>query len=144
MIYPQVGAKIYLDLLHRKSTGSGAARILSERQLLGLEILMSRIFQGEFSDDTRLNDHHWRGQQAVKSRGAFLHNIMPLISAPNMHGLDSTEHAGQRTELKALQDSCEGDEYMLMCAVRLLWPSSEDRSNEFTAEKVMEMTFTTI
>jgi nitrogen fixation protein NifB len=70
---------------------------------------------------------------------------MPLISAPEhgtVFGL-----AGMRgptaQELKALQDSCEGEMNMMrhcrQCRADAVGLLGEDRSNEFTTEKVMEM-----
>jgi len=50
-----------------------------------------------------------RSTKAVKSRGAFLHNIMPLILRGGAwHGVWPYGSAGPTAqELKALQDSCE-------------------------------------
>ncbi len=59
-----------------------------------------------------INDQHLvEVNKAVKSRGAFLHNIMPLISAPEhgtVFGLNG-QRGPTAQELKALQDSCEGE-----------------------------------
>jgi nitrogen fixation protein NifB len=94
------------------------AKILSERQLLGLEMLTARGILCKVNSVMipGINDRHLVAvNKAVKSRGAFLHNIMPLISAPEhgtVFGL-----AGQRgptaQELKDLQDSCEGEMNMM-------------------------------
>jgi len=83
--------------------------------------------------------------RAVKSRGAFLHNIMPLISAPE-HGtvFGLTGQRGPTAqELKALQDSCEGEMNMMrhcrQCRADAVGLLGEDRSAEFTTDKIMEM-----
>jgi len=91
-----------------------------------------------------INDRHLVAvNKAVKSRGAFLHNIMPLISAPE-HGtvFGLTGQRGPTAqELKALQDSCEGEMNMMrhcrQCRADAVGLLGEDRSAEFTAEKIM-------
>ena len=150
MIDPEVGAKIYPWIYYQKQkyTGVEGARLLSERQLLGLEMLTARGILCKVNSVMipGVNDHHLvEVNKAVKARGAFLHNIMPLISAPEhgtVFGL-----AGQRgpsaQELKQLQDSCEGEMNMMrhcrQCRADAVGLLGEDRSDEFTTEKVMEM-----
>jgi nitrogen fixation protein NifB len=150
MIDPEIGAKIYPWIFYNKKRYEGveAAQILSERQLLGLEMLTARGILCKVNSVMipGVNDRHLVNvNQAVKSRGAFLHNIMPLISAPEhgtVFGL-----AGLRgptaQELKALQDSCEGEIKMMrhcrQCRADAVGLLGEDRSNEFTTEKVKEM-----
>ncbi len=125
-----------------------AARILSERQLLGLEMLTERGILCKVNSVMipGVNDHHLAEvNKAVKSRGAFLHNIMPLISAPEhgtVFGLNGMRGPTAQ-ELKALQDSCEGEMNMMrhcrQCRADAVGLLGEDRSSEFTTEKVMEM-----
>jgi nitrogen fixation protein NifB len=150
MIDPEIGAKIYPWIFYNKKRYEGveAARILSERQLLGLEMLTAHGILCKVNSVMipGVNNHHLvEVNKAVKSRGAFLHNIMPLISAPEhgtVFGL-----AGRRgptaQELKALQDSCEGEMNMMrhcrQCRADAVGLLGEDRSNEFTTEKVMAM-----
>jgi nitrogen fixation protein NifB len=83
--------------------------------------------------------------RAVKSRGAFLHNIMPLISAPEhgtVFGLNG-QRGPSAQELKALQDSCEGEMNMMrhcrQCRADAVGLLGEDRSAEFTTEKIDQM-----
>ena len=93
-----------------------------------------------------INDKHLvEVNRAVKSRGAFLHNIMPLISAPE-HGtvFGLTGQRGPTAqELKALQDSCEGEMNMMrhcrQCRADAVGLLGEDRSAEFTTDKIMAM-----
>ncbi len=93
-----------------------------------------------------VNDKHLvEVNRAVKSRGAFLHNIMPLISAPE-HGtvFGLTGQRGPTAqELKALQDSCEGEMNMMrhcrQCRADAVGLLGEDRSAEFTTDKIMAM-----
>ncbi len=120
MVDPEIGAKIYpwIYVNKRRYEGVEAARILSERQLLGLEMLTERGILCKVNSVMipGVNDHHLAEvNKAVKSRGAFLHNIMPLISAPEhgtVFGLNGTRGPTAQ-ELKALQDSCEGEMNMM-------------------------------
>jgi len=154
MIDPEVGAKIYPWIYYNKKryTGVEASKILTDRQLQGLEMLTERGILSKINSVMipGINDQHLvEVNKAVKSRGAFLHNIMPLISAPEhgtVFGL-----IGQRgptaQELKALQDSCEGEMNMMrhcrQCRADAVGLLGEDRSAEFTTEKIeaMEVTY---
>jgi nitrogen fixation protein NifB len=91
------------------------------------------------------DDHLVTVNREVKSRGAFLHNIMPLISAPEhgtVFGLNG-QRGPSAQELKALQDSCEGEMNMMrhcrQCRADAVGLLGEDRSAEFTTDKIMEM-----
>ncbi|MGY2811816.1 nitrogenase cofactor biosynthesis protein NifB [Bradyrhizobium sp. USDA 4506] len=150
MIDPEIGAKIYpwIFFNHRRYVGIDAARILTDRQLLGLEMLSERGILCKVNSVMipHINDHHLvEVNQAVKSRGAFLHNIMPLISAPEygtVFGLNGQRGPTAR-ELKALQDSCEGEINMMrhcrQCRADAVGLLGEDRSAEFTTDQVMKM-----
>jgi nitrogen fixation protein NifB len=150
MIDPNVGAKIYPWVFynHKRYTGVEASRILSERQLLGLEMLTARGILCKVNSVMipGINDHHLVAvNKAVKGRGAFLHNIMPLISAPEhgtFFGLNG-QRGPTAQELKLLQDSCEGEMNMMrhcrQCRADAVGLLGEDRSAEFTTEKVMAM-----
>ena len=150
MVDPEVGARIYPWIFwkNKRVTGIEAARILTERQMQGLEMLTERGILCKVNSVMipGVNDHHLvEVNRAVKSRGAFLHNIMPLISAPE-HGtvFGLTGQRGPTAqELKALQDSCEGEMNMMrhcrQCRADAVGLLGEDRSAEFTTEKIMEM-----
>lgn len=150
MIDPEVGAKIYPWVYYKKKryTGVEAAKILTDRQLQGLEMLTERGILSKINSVMipGINDQHLvEVNKAVKSRGAFLHNIMPLISAPE-HGtvFGLTGQRGPTAqELKALQDSCEGEMNMMrhcrQCRADAVGLLGEDRSAEFTTDKIMEM-----
>jgi nitrogen fixation protein NifB len=91
------------------------------------------------------DDHLVEVNKAVKGRGAFLHNIMPLISAAE-HGtvFGLTGQRGPTAqELKKLQDRCEGEMNMMrhcrQCRADAVGLLGEDRSAEFTTEKIMQM-----
>jgi nitrogen fixation protein NifB len=154
MIDPEIGQQIYPWIFYRNKrwTGIDAARILSERQLLGLEMLTARGILCKVNSVMipGINDRHLiEVNQAVKSRGAFLHNIMPLISSPE-HGTAfglSGRRGPTAQELKALQDSCEGEMNLMrhcrQCRADAVGLLGEDRSAEFTAAQVdaMELTY---
>lgn len=150
MIDPKIGARIYpwIFFHHKRYTGVEAARLLSERQLLGLEMLTERGILCKVNSVMipGINDRHLAEvNKAVKARGAFLHNIMPLISAPE-HGTHFGLN-GQRgptaQELKTLQDSCEGEMNMMrhcrQCRADAVGLLGEDRSADFTTEKISQM-----
>ncbi|MBL8573438.1 MAG: nitrogenase cofactor biosynthesis protein NifB [Hyphomicrobiaceae bacterium] len=149
MVDPQVGVGIYpwIFYQHKRWTGLDASKILHERQMLGLEMLTSRGILTKINSVMipGVNDHHLpEVNKVVKAKGAFLHNIMPLISDP-AHG---THYGltGQRgptaAELKTLQDQLsDGTKLMRHCrqcradAVGLL---GEDRGQEFNMVHVPE------
>ena len=150
MIDPDVGALIYPWIFHNhvRYTGRAAAQILTDRQLLGLEMLTERGILCKVNSVMipGVNDDHLVDvNKAVKSRGAFLHNIMPLISAPEhgtVFGLTG-QRGPSAQELKALQDRCEGQMNMMrhcrQCRADAVGLLGEDRSAEFSTEKVMTM-----
>ncbi|MCK8784977.1 nitrogenase cofactor biosynthesis protein NifB [Roseomonas sp. NAR14] len=147
MVDPEVGTGIYPWIFHRhrRWTGLDASRILHERQMEGLEMLAARKILVKVNSVMipGINDEHLiEVNRVVKSKGAFLHNIMPLISDP-AHGthFGLTGQRGPRAmELKALQDRLEdGTKLMRHCrqcradAVGLL---GEDRGQEFTLDQL--------
>jgi nitrogen fixation protein NifB len=93
-----------------------------------------------------VNDEHLKEvNREVKKRGAFLHNIMPLISEAEhgtVFGL-----TGQRgptaSELKAVQDACMGGANLMrhcrQCRADAVGLLGEDRSEEFTQDKIDQM-----
>jgi nitrogen fixation protein NifB len=150
MVDPEIGAKIYpwVFYKHKRYTGVEGARILHEKQMQGLEMLTERGILCKVNSVMipGINDKHLvEVNRAVKSRGAFLHNIMPLISAPEhgtVFGLNG-QRGPSAQELKALQDSCEGEMNMMrhcrQCRADAVGLLGEDRSAEFTTEKIMAM-----
>ncbi|AJY46764.1 nitrogen fixation protein NifB [Martelella endophytica] len=146
---PEVGAKIYPWIFwnNRRIRGVKAARILIRQQQKGLEMLVERgvLVKVNSVMIPGVNDDHLKEvSRVIKEKGAFLHNVMPLIAAPE-HG---TYYGvmGQRgptaAELKALQDDCSDMNLMRHCrqcradAVGML---GEDRGHEFTLEKIETM-----
>jgi nitrogen fixation protein NifB len=149
MVDPEIGAKIYpwIFFKHRRHTGLEASRVLHERQMLGLEMLAARKVLVKVNSVMipGVNDVHLiEVNRAVKARGAFLHNIMPLISNP-AHGTHfglTGQRGPSAQELKKLQDACEGGAKMMrhcrQCRADAVGLLGEDRGQEFTLEKLPE------
>lgn len=150
MVDPEVGAQIYpwIFYKHKRWTGRDAAKILTERQLEGLEMLTSRGVLTKINSVLipGVNDEHLiEVNRAVKSRGAFLHNIMPLISEPEhgtYFGLNG-QRGPSAQELKLVQDACAGGANLMrhcrQCRADAVGLLGEDRSDEFTLDKIEQM-----
>jgi nitrogen fixation protein NifB len=147
MVDPEVGARIYPWVFYKNKrwTGLEAAKILHERQMEGLDMLKERSILVKVNSVMipGVNDEHLvEVNRVVKEKGAFLHNIMPLISDAahgTYYGLNG-QRGPRAAELKALQDKlAHGTKLMRHCrqcradAVGLL---GEDRGQEFTMEQV--------
>jgi nitrogen fixation protein NifB len=146
MVDPHVGEAIYPWIFHdrRRRTGLEAARILHERQMESLERLaeadilvkVNSVLIPGINDD-HLEDVH----AAVSARGAFLHNIMPLIARPEHGTAFGLEGRPEPTtaELEAAQARSGGARVMRHCrqcradAIGLL---GEDRGQDFTLERL--------
>jgi len=151
MVDPEIGQHIYpwIFFENQRWTGIGASRILHEQQMKGLEMLTERGILCKVNSVMipGINDRHLvEVNKAVKERGAFLHNIMPLISEPEhgtAFGLRGLRGPSAQ-ELKALQDQCEGQMNVMrhcrQCRADAVGMLGEDRSAEFTTEKVEAMT----
>jgi nitrogen fixation protein NifB len=149
MVDPEIGARIYpwIYFQHKRWTGLEAAQILHERQMRGLDILTARGVLVKVNSVLipGVNDEHLvEVNREVKARGAFLHNVMPLISDP-AHGT-YFGLKGQRgptaQELKKVQDACEGGAKMMrhcrQCRADAVGLLGEDRGQEFTLDKLPE------
>ncbi|RWD92208.1 nitrogenase cofactor biosynthesis protein NifB [Mesorhizobium sp.] len=147
MVDPEVGAKIYPWIFHnhRRYTGVEAAEILHERQMLGLEMLTARGILTKINSVMipGVNDQHLiEVNKWVKERGAFLHNVMPLISDP-AHGTHyglTGQRGPKAMELKALQDRLEGGAKLMrhcrQCRADAVGLLGEDRGQEFTLDQI--------
>ncbi|MFB9134920.1 nitrogenase cofactor biosynthesis protein NifB [Vibrio olivae] len=87
---PHIGARIYpwIYYNHQRHYGFEAALILLKRQLLGLKLAYEAGLLVKVNTVLipGINDHHISAlSEELKKHGAFLHNIMPLISEPE-HG----------------------------------------------------------
>jgi len=150
MVDAAVGEKIYPWIFynHKRITGREAAQILTERQMLGLEMLTACGVLTKINSVLipGVNDEHLiEVNKAVKARGAFLHNIMPLISEPEhgtVFGLTG-QRGPSAQELKEVQDACAGGANLMrhcrQCRADAVGLLGEDRSDEFTQDKVDQM-----
>ncbi|MEG3435633.1 nitrogenase cofactor biosynthesis protein NifB [Pannus brasiliensis CCIBt3594] len=150
MVDPEIGEKIYpwVRWNRKRYKGVDAVKILHERQMESLDALREHDVLCKVNSVMipGINDEHLAEvNQVIRSKGAFLHNIMPLISAAE-HGT-YFGLTGQRgptpKELKALQDACAGNMKMMrhcrQCRADAVGLLGEDRSQEFTKDKFMEM-----
>ncbi len=148
-IDPEIGARIHPWIFHnhQRHTGVEAARILHERQMLGLDMLVARGILAKINSVMipGVNDEHLvEVNRVVTQKGAFLHNIMPLISDP-AHGT-AFGLSGQRgptpAELKTLQDSLEGGANLMrhcrQCRADAVGLLGEDRGQEFNLDQLPE------
>ncbi|MDZ5461352.1 nitrogenase cofactor biosynthesis protein NifB [Azohydromonas lata] len=150
MVDPAIGEKIYPWIFwdHKRVTGLEAARILHEQQMKGLEMLTARGVLTKINSVLipGINDEHLiEVNREVKKRGAFLHNIMPLISEAEhgtYFGLNG-QRGPSAQELKAVQDACMGGANLMrhcrQCRADAVGLLGEDRSDEFTLDKIEQM-----
>lgn len=149
MVDPEIGTKIYPWIFYknRRYTGLEASQILHERQMLGLEMLTARGILTKINSVMipGVNDEHLiEVNKWVKERGAFLHNVMPLISDP-AHGTHyglTGQRGPKAMELKALQDKLEGGAKLMrhcrQCRADAVGLLGEDRGQEFTLDQIPE------
>ncbi len=147
---PDVGAKIYPWIFwnNKRIMGREGAAILIEQQQKGLEMLAARGILVKVNSVMipGVNDEHLAEvSRVVKAKGAFLHNVMPLIAEPEhgtfygLMGQPSPTHE----ELQKLQDACAGDMNMMrhcrQCRADAVGLLGEDRGQEFTMDKIEDM-----
>ena len=149
MLDPEIGAQIYPWIFYNRTRiwGVEASRILHERQMLALDLLVERGILVKVNSVMipGINDAHLlEVNREVKRRGAFLHNIMPLISAPE-HGTHfglTGQRGPTAAELRALQESCAGGANLMkhcrQCRADAVGLLGEDRGQEFTLDQVPE------
>ncbi len=147
---PEVGAKIYPWIFwnNRRIKGKKGAKILIEQQQKGLEMLVERGILVKVNSVMipGVNDEHLKEvSRIVKQKGAFLHNVMPLIAEAE-HGTFygvMGQRAPSSSELQALQDACAGDMNMMrhcrQCRADAVGLLGEDRGAEFTLDKIEDM-----
>ncbi|MBB4304372.1 nitrogen fixation protein NifB [Rhodobium orientis] len=146
---PEVGARIYPWIFwkNRRIRGVKAAKILIAQQQKGLEMLVERGVLVKVNSVLipGVNDEHLKEvSRIVKEKGAFLHNVMPLI-AEEEHGTYygvMGQRSPSQSELTALQDAC-GDMNMMrhcrQCRADAVGLLGEDRGQEFTLDKIDAM-----
>ncbi|MEM7725823.1 MAG: nitrogenase cofactor biosynthesis protein NifB [Cyanobacteria bacterium P01_A01_bin.45] len=150
MVDPEIGEKIYpwVHYKRKRYRGIEGVKILHEKQMEGLDALREADILCKVNSVLipGINDHHLpEVNRVIREKGAFLHNIMPLISAPE-HGTHFGL-TGQRgptpKELKEVQDNCAGNMKLMrhcrQCRADAVGLLGEDRSQEFTKDKILEM-----
>ena len=147
---PDVGAKIYPWIFwnNKRIKGREGAAILIEQQQKGLEMLVAKgvLVKVNSVMIPGVNDKHLEEvSRIVKAKGAFLHNVMPLISEEEhgtFYGLTG-QRGPTNEELQELQDACAGDMNMMrhcrQCRADAVGLLGEDRGAEFTLDKIEEM-----
>jgi nitrogen fixation protein NifB len=145
-----VGAQIYPWIFwkNKRIKGREGAAILIEQQQKGLEMLVAKGILVKVNSVMipGVNDQHLAEvSKIVKAKGAFLHNVMPLISEAEhgtYYGLTG-QRGPTHDELQALQDACSGDMNMMrhcrQCRADAVGLLGEDRGSEFTMDKIEEM-----
>jgi nitrogen fixation protein NifB len=147
---PEIGAQIYswVHYKRKRYRGVEGAKILLEKQMEGLQALREADILCKVNSVMipGINDANLvEVNKMIRSQGAFLHNIMPLISAPE-HGTHfglTGQRGPKPAELKSVQDQCAGNMKMMrhcrQCRADAVGLLGEDRSQEFTKDKFMEM-----
>ncbi|AFZ27424.1 nitrogenase cofactor biosynthesis protein NifB [Cylindrospermum stagnale PCC 7417] len=150
-IDPEIGAQIYswVHYKRKRYRGVEGAKILLEKQMEGLQALKEADILCKVNSVMipGINDQHLvEVNKYIRENGAFLHNIMPLISAPE-HGTHfglTGQRGPSPKELKDVQDNCAGNMKMMrhcrQCRADAVGLLGEDRSQEFTKDKFLEMT----
>ncbi|OAN44783.1 nitrogenase cofactor biosynthesis protein NifB [Paramagnetospirillum marisnigri] len=150
MVDPEIGALIYpwIYFKGKRYTGVEGARILHERQMEGLERLTEKGILTKINSVMipGINDQHLlEVNAAIKARGAFLHNVMPLISDA-AHGTAfglSGQRGPKPAELKDIQDKLAGGANLMrhcrQCRADAVGMLGEDLSQDFTLDKIPEM-----
>jgi len=147
---PEIGAQIYPWIFweNKRIKGVKAAKILIEQQQKGLEMLVAKGILVKVNSVMipGVNDKHLAEvSKIVKAKGAFLHNVMPLIAEAE-HGTFygvMGQRGPTQDELMDLQDSCSGDMNMMrhcrQCRADAVGLLGEDRGDEFTLDKIEDM-----
>lgn len=145
-----MGARIYPWVFwnNKRIMGREGAAIPIEQQQKGIEMLTARGILVKVNSVMipGVNDAHLAEvSKVVKSKGAFLHNVMPLIAEPEhgtFYGLMG-QASPTPEELQALQDACSGDMNMMrhcrQCRADAVGLLGEDRGLEFTLDKIEDM-----
>lgn len=138
---------IYFD--GQRLTGRNGAQALIDQQLEGMRKLVERGVLVKVNSVLipGINDAHLpEVSDAIRNMGAFLHNIMPLISRPE-HGTYFGLN-GQREplpyELEQVRELCGGSmpqmSHCQQCRADAVGMLGEDRSQEFNLEQLPAQT----
>jgi nitrogen fixation protein NifB len=151
MVDPEVGAAIYpwINLDGKRYTGLDASKILHERQMEGLAALTARgvLVKVNSVMIPGVNDQHLiTVNETIKQHGAFLHNVVPLISDP-AHGTHfglTGQRGPNPVELKELQDRLAGGANLMrhcrQCRADAVGMLGEDMSQSFCMSSLEDET----
>ncbi len=146
-IDPAIGAKIYPWIIWQRQRMYGEAAVanLIRQQLLGLDRLVAADILVKVNSVMipGINDEHLvEVSRTIKQKGAFLHNILPLIAKPEhgtYFGLNGQRQPSPQ-ELHALREQCGANMSMMrhcqQCRADAIGLLKEDRSQEFTMVKI--------
>ncbi|MBT8228371.1 MAG: nitrogenase cofactor biosynthesis protein NifB [Dactylosporangium sp.] len=145
-IDPEIGARIYawVAFQGRRWSGAAASRLLAERQLAGLAALAERdiICKVNTVLVPGVNDGHVAEvSRTIRGLGAAVHNVMPLVSAPEhgtVFGL-SGQRGPTPAELASARGRCERAgtgpltimRHCRQCRADAIGLLGEDRRDEF-------------
>jgi nitrogenase cofactor biosynthesis protein NifB len=135
---PDIGAALYRQVTYRSVTYSGraGAEVLLGRQLAGIDALVTAgvLVKINIVMVRGINDRHIPAVvKAVKDRGVFVTNIMPMISAPGsaFEYLPTTS----MKEVAAMRDLCQADirqmRHCRQCRADAVGLLGEDLSADF-------------
>ncbi len=148
----EIGSQIYpwVHWEHKKLRGKEAAKKLLEQQLKGIKMLTERgvLVKANSVLIPGVNDKDLPNvAKKLKELNVFLHNIMPLLSAPEFgtkFGLDGVVSATDQ-EVMAAQEACGMDMKLMshcrQCRADAVGLIGEDRGEEFGKENFVNMDF---
>lgn len=141
----EIGSKIYpwVHFDHKKIRGVEGAKLLLQRQLAGIKLLVENgiLVKANSVLIPNINDKDLPNvSKKLKEMNVFLHNIMPLISAPEFgtkFGLDGVKSATDEQVMEA-QNACGMDMNLMkhcrQCRADAVGLIGEDKSAEFTKD----------
>lgn len=139
---PAIGAKIYrhIHYLGKYYVGEKAAELLIANQLEGIKLLADNgiLVKVNIVMIKGINDEHIPAVvKKVKSLGALMTNIMPLIPAPGSVFQDFSQTSMK--EVNAMRDLCQCDiqqmRHCQQCRADAVGLLSEDQSHKFRSPK---------
>lgn len=144
-----IGGEVY-QWVHfdgKRYTGEEGAAILIERQLAGLELLARKGILCKVNSVLipGVNDEHLAEvSQRVKSLGALLHNIMPLIVVSGSYYGERGYRGPSLAERKRVQESCEGHVRLMhhcrQCRSDTVGLLGEELAADFTRDRLGDET----
>ncbi|WP_024953507.1 nitrogenase cofactor biosynthesis protein NifB [Sulfurospirillum arcachonense] len=148
----EIGSKIYpwVHWEHKKLRGKEGAKRLLKQQLEGIKMLTDRgiLVKANSVLISGVNDKDLPNvAKKLKELNVFLHNIMPLLSAPEFgtkFGLDGVKSATDQ-EVMAAQEACGMDMKLMshcrQCRADAVGLIGEDKSEEFAKETFTSKSF---